>query len=307
MNDTILTVHDLQKRIKDTVILDHVSFSVERGKVYGLVGNNGAGKTTLLRIISGLSYPTGGHIELFGGKSEKELMAARKKTGFLIESPVYCENMPPYQNLVAQSMTYGKADKKRIEYLMDLVGLPKETRKHTPAHVCSFGQKQRYGIAFALLNSPEFLVLDEPLSGLDPKGINEILMLLKQLNEQEGITILVSSNLLSRIYRIATDYIFIDRGKLLSLESRSEIQEKCKPDVTIKTSTVDKTVEVLESGDFGAMEVVSRDSISLSGYDGDLAEIEVFLKDKDIDATVSWSDANLDQYFLSMVEEAARK
>lgn len=224
--DIILHTGALAKRYKHTTALNGVSISLERGRIYGLIGNNGAGKTTLMRCISGLTFPTSGSIELFG-KTGKGLDAARSCAGFIIENPIGYGSLTIRKNLIAQAMHYGKVDSARIDELIGLVGLEKTAANHTPFRVCSFGQKQRYGIAYALLNNPELLVLDEPINGLDPAGMQEMRELFLKLNREHGVTILLSSHLLAHLYELASDFIFMDGGQVITERTHDEIAEAC--------------------------------------------------------------------------------
>ena len=224
-NDPI-RIQNLTKRFKTVTALDDVTLSLKKGRIYGLVGNNGAGKTTLMRILAGLSFPTSGSVELLGETTPKGLEAARRKTGFLIEGPVGYDGMTPRQNLIAQSMLYGKPDKDYIDELIELVGLEQTTATRTLYRVCSLGQKQRYSLAFALLNRPELLVLDEPTNGLDPAGMRELRELLLRLNREQGVTMLISSHLLGHLYQTASDFLFLDRGRVIAQRSHSRIEEE---------------------------------------------------------------------------------
>ncbi len=228
-----IRTQNLTKRFKTVTALDDVTLSLEQGRIYGLVGNNGAGKTTLMRILAGMSFPTSGSVELLGETTPKGLETARKRVGFLIEGPVGYDGMTPRQNLIAQAMLYGKPDEAYIDELIELVGLEDVTARRTPYRVCSLGQRQRYSIAFALLNHPELLVLDEPANGLDVDGMRELRELLLRLNREQGVTMLISSHLLGHLYKTASDFIFLDRGRVIAERSNSRIEEEWgdKPDL----------------------------------------------------------------------------
>lgn len=208
MPEYILETMDLSKRYRKKMALDQVSLRLEAGHIYGLVGNNGSGKSTLLRIITGLSKPTSGGIKLFGCENKRELNNARKRLGALVEAPAYYADMTIGQNLYMQALLCeNKVTKNDIISLRKKLGIDAREIGELRLSQCSMGQKQRYGIAAAVLGDPELLILDEPLNGLDPSGVRELREFLKLIN-QKGVTILISSHLLAELYKLATDYIF---------------------------------------------------------------------------------------------------
>jgi len=245
MGEFILQTSGLTKEYHGVKALDNVNINISTGRLYGFIGQNGAGKTTMFRIITGLSYQTSGDISLFGVSTEKELVAARKRTGSLIETPALYPNMTAYQNLEIQTISLGIPEKDVINKTLELVGLSDTGKKQ--AKDFSLGMKQRLAIAVALLNEPEFLILDEPVNGLDPIGIVEIRELLKRLNFERGITMFISSHLLSELYQLATDYIFIDRGKIVEIMTLDKLNEKCKKHISVKVNDTAIAATVLES------------------------------------------------------------
>lgn len=209
MSPIILEAHDLTKEYRHTVALDHIDLQIEKGKIYGFIGQNGAGKTTFLRLVTGLAFPTSGTLALWGKSSAKDLQEQRKRIGCMIETPALFPSMTAYQNMEIQRIQRGIPDKAVIEKTLSMVGL-KDTGKKSVRNF-SLGMRQRLGIAIALLNTPEFLILDEPINGLDPAGIVEVRNLLKSLNKEYGMTILVSSHILEELYQTATEFILIDK------------------------------------------------------------------------------------------------
>lgn len=205
--------------------LNSIDLSLERGRIYGLVGNNGSGKTTLMRIISGLVRATSGEVSLFGSESENELQENRKRLGMLVEAPAYYSELSIMQNLKAQSQLYSKSERMDLDELCALVGIDKSFSRRS-IRKCSLGQQQRHGIASALLGKPELLILDEPLNGLDPAGVNELRELLLRLNKEQGVTMLISSHILAELYKTATDYIFFRRGEVQECISAEELDER---------------------------------------------------------------------------------
>lgn len=195
MQEDILKTIDLSKKYKKDFVVSGVNISIKRGDIYGFIGENGAGKTTLIRMITGLVSITEGSIELFGESRISRLSTARKRIGALIERPAFYPDMTAYQNLEACRIQKGIPGKKCVIKALEQVELLDMQNKKVKDF--SLGMKQKLGLAMALLGDPEFLILDEPINGLDPRGIIEIRELLKKLNEEKNITILISiSNLL---------------------------------------------------------------------------------------------------------------
>lgn len=245
MEETIFEAKDLTKKYRGTLALDHIDLTLQRGEIYGFIGENGAGKTTTIRLITGLSFPTEGHMALFGKSGEKDLQKQRARIGCMVETPALYKNMTAGQNLEAQRIQRGIPDKECIGEVLKLVGLLGTGKK--TVHHFSLGMRQRLGIAMALLNDPEFLILDEPINGLDPSGIVEIRELMKRLNRERGITLLVSSHILSELYQTATRYILLHKGRILEELTQKELDEKCKRHIAIKTDDAAKTATAIES------------------------------------------------------------
>ena len=205
--------------------LKGVSLRLEAGRIYGLVGNNGSGKTTLLRIVAGLSRPDAGSLALFDAESEAELRRARRRLGVLVEAPNYYEDMTLLQNLRAQALLLPREEREDLRELCVLLGItPQVARRRL--RKCSLGERQRYGLASALLGKPELLLLDEPLNGLDPGGVVELRELLLRLNRERGMTLLLSSHLLTELHKVATDYLFLRRGELIEAVSAEELDRR---------------------------------------------------------------------------------
>lgn len=198
MEEILVKLEQVTKRYGKKAALDNCSLELKKGRIYGLVGRNGAGKTTMMRVIGGLLPATSGQ--------------ATKGTdiGMLIEAPGVVGSMTARENLHFYGLLAGGADAERETELLELVGLEDDKKKKVKDY--SLGMKQRLGIAIALLNRPGFVMLDEPINGLDPIGVVEIRKLITRLNEEFGMTVLISSHNLAELYQTATDYIIIDKG-----------------------------------------------------------------------------------------------
>lgn len=214
----ILKTEGLTKKYGGRAVVDHVNMTIEKGDIYGFIGKNGAGKTTLMRMVLSLAKPTSGTISLFDGVSARE---AGKRIGSLIEAPGLYKNCTAYENMVRFSIAAG-ADQSEIPAILELVGLSDVKKKKVKQF--SLGMKQRLGIAVALIGNPEFLVLDEPVNGLDPEGIKEVRDLMVKLNRERGITVLISSHLLDELSKIATRYGIINSGKLVEEVTAKQLE-----------------------------------------------------------------------------------
>lgn len=245
MNEYVLKTSQLSKTYQNKMALHKVSVMIKKGSIYGFIGQNGAGKSTLIRLITGLAYPTTGTFELFGESQERNIIEARKRIGTIIEGPALYPQMTAAENLEAHRLLKGIPGKDCIEKTLNLVGLQNTGKKK--AKNFSLGMKQRLGLGIALLGDPEFLILDEPINGLDPMGVVEVRELLKKLNREYGITILISSHILSELHLLATHYGIIHEGELLEQLSAKELNEKCQQYLHIKVDDPNKAATVIEN------------------------------------------------------------
>lgn len=301
--DVVFRASGLTKRYGSLTVLDRLDMELRRGRVYGFIGENGAGKTTTMRIIAGLSRPTAGAFSLLGESSERGLRSARAKTGFLIEAPAVYESMTASQNLEIQCLLRGLDAASHIGTALDLVGLRPDERRSVKHY--SLGMKQRLGLAVALLGDPEFLVLDEPINGLDPAGVREIRGLLETLNRDRGTTILISSHILAELSHTATDYIFLRQGRVADQFSREEFSRQRRRAFRIITSDQRTAIRFL-SARFPDAEI-ERDvegAIVLNvrpALAADEVRKEIESRGLEID-TLEYSDESLEDYFLASVE-----
>lgn len=213
MGELILKTEGLTKRYGRRVVVDQLSLAVERGDIFGFLGQNGAGKSTTIRMILGLVRPSRGRILLLGGDMAKHPLRALRKVGAIVESPAFYESLSGWKNVWMFAALSGSATRNRIDEVFDLVGL--RDRAHEPVRTYSHGMRQRLGIAQSLLPNPDFIILDEPTDGLDPQGIREIRLLLPRLRDELGLTVLLSSHLLNEVERACNKVAIIVQGRLL--------------------------------------------------------------------------------------------
>lgn len=301
MNDEILRVDHLSKTFDKVSALEEVSLTIEKGRIYGFIGKNGAGKTTLMRIITGLSYPSKGKISLFGESSLKGLLIGRTRIGCMIEHAALYPNLTAFQNLELYRKLKDIDDKSAINQLLNIVGLEDAGRKKFRDF--SMGMKQRLGIASALMGNPDLLILDEPINGLDPLGIIEIRELLKKLNQEFGMTILISSHILSELYMLASDFIIIDEGKIVSTLTLQELDEQCKKRIHIKVENVKVAEAILKRLNIHNYTYSSNNRFDITDEAATLESIaKAFFDDGILLTELSCSTKSLESFFVELVE-----
>lgn len=242
----VLTADALCKHYAHFKALDGLSMRVPKGAVYGFIGKNGAGKTTLIRLVCGLQAPTSGTFALYGAENrDRRIRQARRRMGAVVETPSIYLDMTAEENLRAQYRVLGLPSFDSIPELLRLVGLS-DTGKKKARHF-SLGMKQRLGIAVALAGNPDFLVLDEPVNGLDPQGIIEIRELILRLNREHQITVLISSHILDELSKLATHYGFIDGGRIVKEISAEELEMACRKCTRMKVTDIQALTRVLDS------------------------------------------------------------
>jgi ABC-2 type transport system ATP-binding protein len=239
VGDIVLKTYGLSKKYDGALVLNDVNMTVYKGDIYGFVGENGSGKTTIIRLISGLIFPNAGYYELMGKKSDDpEIIESRRRMGAIVESPSIYSHLNARDNLYMQALILGIKDEGRIKWALDTVGLGRLYADDKKAGNFSLGMRQRLGIAMALMTQADFLVLDEPLNGLDPEGIVEVRNLIKELNQKYGITFLISSHILTELSLVATRYGIISKGHMIKEISADELKNQCEKRIAI--STLDK-------------------------------------------------------------------
>lgn len=242
MKDVIVT-QNLTKMYGDKAAVSSMDMHVKQGDIYGFIGRNGSGKSTTLKMLCGLAFPTQGSIRVFGQSLSRE--SVRKRIGVLIESPGLEGGRSAYENMYLKASLMGIVDPdKEIRELLTHTGLNPDNKKLVKRY--SMGMKQRLGIAMALLGGPDLLILDEPINGLDPEGMNQLRSLLVDLNQKKGVTILVSSHILGELSKMATRYGIIKDGCLVKEISKEELSAECKDYLYLKTSDSKMSAVLLE-------------------------------------------------------------
>ena len=303
MMEYVLQTKNLRKKYRDFEALRGLDMHVPQGSIYGFVGKNGAGKTTLFWQVCGLQEPTSGEYLLYGRSSrQKDIIRSRKRMGAVVETPSIYREMTAEDNLKQQYRILGLPSFDDIPELLKLVGLEHTGKKK--AKNFSLGMRQRLGIAVCLAGNPDFLMLDEPINGLDPEGIIEIRELILKLNREQGITILISSHILDELAKIATHFGFIDRGKIVQEITAKELEHECRKRTRIVVTNASAFSQTLdESG----LEYTMLSGTEANVYgEIDITGLVLKLAERDC-RVVSFTEQeeNLESYFMNLV--GARK
>ena len=300
MKEIILQTENLTKKYGDFTALDHVSVRLEKKHIYGFIGENGAGKSTFMKVVTGLSYPTEGTYSIMGKDTASERDNMRKYIGSMIEDPAFYPGYSILQNLELQRILVGNPDKTVCRKVLDMVELSEV--KHKKVYKLSMGMKQRLSIAMALIGNPRLLILDEPINGLDPKNIVALRSLLQKLNEEKNITIFISSHILSELYLLATDYIFIHKGKIIEVLTHDELEAKCRKYICIKTDTVPMALTVLDKTMSNPeYKVVSENTIHLYSDLNNMETIaRTFMQNGIVVTELSVMEQTLEDYFMAI-------
>lgn len=303
MRDTVLSMKNVTKLYGKSKALDNVSIEINRGEIYGLIGNNGAGKTTIMRLISGQSFVSSGSMKLFESSGDNDIRKQRKRLGCLIENPGFFETMTAYENLEYFRIQFGIPGKETINKALEEVGLRNCGKKKYRDF--SLGMKQRLGIALAILNCPEFLILDEPTNGLDPEGIIEVRNTLININKKKNTTILISSHILSELSNIATKYGFLKNGKIIEEISIEDLERRCESYIDITVDNVKAMCVLLEKElNYTSYKVYADNHIHLYQGIDDIKKIcEVAVSNNIGILEIVKKVINLENYYMNMMEE----
>ncbi|MCP1160866.1 MULTISPECIES: ABC transporter ATP-binding protein [Bacillus] len=299
MSELILETNGLTKKFGKRSAVENVDLRLAKGEIYGFLGPNGAGKTTTIRMLLGLARPTGGSIHIFGRDLKKEKLQILRKVGSLVEYPSYYGHLTAIENLEALRRIL-EVPKSRIDEVLAIVRLSKEAKR--PVKGFSLGMKQRLGIAAALLANPELLILDEPTNGLDPSGILEIRELIKSMPAQHGMTILVSSHLLSEIDQMATQVGIISKGSMIFQDSIHVLRQKANSQIAITVNETEKAWRALLSN--GIQAEKEREHLLLDGTDAQVAAAVETLVRHDVSVyRVQEKRKTLEDIFLELTGE----
>lgn len=295
----VLTTTALSKHYGKSKALNGVSMHVPKGSIYGFVGKNGAGKTTLIRLICGLQEPSSGEYAIYGANSKKkDIIKARRRMGAVVETPSIYPDMTAEDNLKQQCLVLGLPSYDSIPEVLKLVGLTDTGKKK--ARNFSLGMKQRLGIAIALIGNPDFIVLDEPINGLDPQGIVEMRELLLKLNREKQITVLISSHILDELSRLATHYGFIDKGQIVKEISAEDLDAACKKCLRVEVTDTKALARVLDKT-HNEYEILSDTKANIYG-EIVISQLVRSLAEEKCDLISSHEhDETLESYYINLV------
>lgn len=295
----VLTTSDLGKSYRHFKALNGLTMHVPKGSIYGFVGRNGAGKTTLIRLICGLQPPTCGSYTLYGTKNtDAGIRRCRRRIGAVVETPSIYQNMTALDNLKEQYRILGLPSFEEIPELLALVGLTDTGKKK--ARDFSLGMRQRLGIAIALCGNPDFLVLDEPINGLDPQGIIEIRELILRLNRQRQITVLISSHILDELSRLATCYGFIDKGHIVKEISSQDLEAACRKSLRLTVSDIRVFTRVMDALSL-EYRVVSDTEAEIYGKPAVTGLVLALAKEGCEVTALSERDESLESYYVNLI------
>ncbi|MDU5103118.1 MAG: ABC transporter ATP-binding protein [Clostridium butyricum] len=288
----------LTKQYGTQVVVNKLNMNVKKGEIYALLGRNGAGKTTTLRMIMGLLKPTSGEVRIFGEKLNTNNSKVFQRIGALIEAPSFYENLTAQENLELIASLRGIHNENAINSALILVGLECENKKKVGKF--SLGMKQRLGIALALMHEPELIILDEPTNALDPIGIQQIRVLIRDLCNQKNTTFLISSHILSEVEQLADRIGIIEKGNLLEETYMDDIGKYNRHYVKMAVSNAMQTIPILESklGIFD-FEIEDDNTLKIYEIERDMAEVNRVLNNASIGVSeISMNKGNLEEYFI---------
>lgn len=301
MKEIVLRTRDLTKKYHDHPAVNNVNIEIKQGDIYGLVGKNGAGKTTLLRMVSGLTTPSSGEIELFNETSESGLDKSRMRTGCIIETPSFFPYLSAEKNLEYYRIQRGIVEKECVGWALKIVGLEDVGKKKFKNF--SLGMKQRLGLALTIMASPDLLFLDEPINGLDPTGIVEFREILLKLNREKNTTIIISSHILGELSQLATSYGFINNGELIEQISSKELKEKCRQCLSIRVDNTGKASVIIEKQlGVNKYEVRNDNEIRLYDYiNKPEIVVKALINGEVMVSSINQLGANLEDYFINLI------
>ena len=295
----ILETKALEKKYNKFKAIDNLNMRIPKGAIYGLIGKNGAGKTTLIRLICGLQKPTSGTFMMYGvSNTDKKMKEERKRIGAIVETPSIRIDATAEDNLKEQYKILGLPSEENLKEILKQVGLSNTGKKK--AKDFSLGMKQRLGIAIALVGEPDFLILDEPINGLDPEGIIEIRELILKLNKEKGITFLISSHYLDELSKVATHYGFLNHGKIIQEISKQELEQNCRKRIEVKVNNLKECIQYLEENsisyeikDDGKINIY--DTVNISGFAVALSKRNCIIEE------FTEKEESLENYYINLI------
>lgn len=299
MNNTVIKLRDISKKRGQTEILNHLNMTVYQKDIYGFIGQNGAGKSTTMKIIMSLIKETQGQLELFDSLDNQ---INRSRIGAIIENPAFYPYMTAYENLKYYVQYKGIVEINSIEKVLKMVGLENVRKKKYKNY--SLGMKQRLGLALALINNPDLLILDEPLNGLDPQGIVELREILSHLNKKYGITMLISSHILDELEMIATRYGFIHQGQMIEEITAEKLQEKFKKYISLDVENIGLATITLEQKlHTENFKVMDDHTIYLYDFVNESSLVATTLIQEGVILNkMNISNVSLENYYLSLIK-----
>ena len=299
----ILKTNALSKTYRKTKALDGINITIHQGDIYGFIGKNGAGKTTLIRVIAWIAEPTSGSFSLFGESKPSSIIKARRRMAAVVESPALHLNLSAYDNLKLQCILLGIQENhdgviRDVLKQVDLEKLLIERKKKSKNF--SLGMRQRLGIAMALISKPQFLILDEPNNGLDPEGIRDLRNLLLKLNQEQGLTMLISSHMLTELSKLATRYGFIDRGKLLREINVEELKKESRQATILQLSSSQLRIDELNATGLKDFELVGS-NLRIYGQQSLQPYLNELLKQQIELVNMQKESDDLEAFFMNMI------
>ena len=301
--ENILVLQQISKKFGQQYALTDVSLTIKKGEIYGLIGKNGAGKTTLIKIIAQLLEADSGSVSLFGSQNQKEWTQGLKRVGSVIETPVAHNHLTAYENLNYYCKVHQIAQPDQlIKETLDYVGLSNTGKKKFRNF--SLGMKQRLGIAIALISKPELMILDEPINGLDPLGIKEFRLMIQRLNQELGITFIISSHILSELYLVATKFGVIDQGRLVAEFTKDDFDRASEDYIVLKTSDRDQAANLIQGKlHYQLKDSDKSDELHIVAQEQELNDInrELVLSNIHVNGIYA-AHKDLEKYFTDLVQ-----
>ncbi|GKV56949.1 putative ABC transporter ATP-binding protein YcbN [Sporosarcina sp. NCCP-2222] len=296
----IIQTHQLTKRFAADLVIDHVTMKIKEGEIYGFLGPNGAGKTTIMKMLLNLVKPSSGDIFIQGNPVNLMSYHYLQDIGSLIEYPIFYEDLTAYENLQIHCTYVGQQDDSHIVSVLDTVGLRNIDRKKVKEF--SLGMRQRLAIARAIVTKPKILILDEPINGLDPIGIKEVRELLVLLKRQYGMTILISSHIISEIESIADTIGVIDDGKLIEEISMSALRKRNQPTIKMVVSNVQEAKRLLEGFDHTQAKIIDEKTVHVTKTRETTAVLtkRLIFQGVDVEEVVTFHET-LEEYFVNRI------